>query len=239
MKFTSLLIALLIIVSVSAKAQLGFGGEVGLNGSKDMVKYKGETQTKEFRYGLRAGGLADIALTDNFYFQPGIYYVANGFKSNFTGGHDEWSINSLEIPMNITYKIGQLGSNRFFVGAGPYIGFNTGGYVLTNEPPQLVNSKRDINIGGKIVDDVRTFDAGLGINAGYQLTAGLFFRARTQFGLINMYPLGNSDNSIRSFSFGITAGYIFYRRNKEGVLIIKRERKKAELHKGQTYRSDN
>ena len=211
-----------------AKAQLGFGGEVGLNCSNYMVKKSGtEVETKN-RFGMRLGGLADIAISDNFFLQPGLYFVSNGYHRNFPGGKDEVGLNTLELPVNIEYKIGMLGTNRFFVGAGPYASLYTGGYYKVFSP-LYVDSKSDLRIGGGATDQIRGFDLGLGANVGYQLTAGLFFRARVQAGLLNLAaPINNNDNFVRSFNFCFSAGYIFYRRDKEGRLIIKRKEREAD-----------
>ena len=226
MKVTHLLLSALFTLWVAkAHAQLGFGGEIGLNGSACTVKVAGNDKDAKLRFGMRIGGFSDIALTDNFFLQPGLYYVANGYKANFTGGHEEYNINTIEIPVNIIYKFGPLGSSRLFVGAGPFIGYNIHGYYKVFSP-LFVDSRSDLRIGGGATDQVNNLDAGLGINAGYQLTEGLFLRARTQFGLLNMsVPVANENNTLRSFSFGITAGYVFYARDKDGTLRINRKRK--------------
>ena len=209
MKFVYFFSAILIFSVNAVTAQLGFGPEVGLNGSKDMVRTAGVDKHAKTRFGMRIGGLADIALTDNLYLQPGLYYVSNGYKTNFNGGHDEYGINTVEIPINVVYKIGTPGNNRFFVGAGLFVAYNKDGYYHIFSP-LFVDSKSDLRIGGGATDEIKHFDAGIGINAGYHVTEGLFFRVRSQMGIVNMSPQASSENSIKSFSFGVTVGYIFY-----------------------------
>ena len=230
-----LLSALFTLGVADASAQLGFGGEIGLNGSQDMVKVAGNDKPTLLRFGMRIGGLSDIALTDNFFLQPGLYYVANGYKANFTGGHEEYNINTIEIPVNIIYKFGKLGASRLFVGAGPFIGYNINGYYKVFSP-LFVDSRSDLKVGGGATDQVNNLDAGVGVNVGYQLTEGLFLRARTQVGFLNMSaPTANDNNTLRSFSFGITAGYIFYAHDKDGTLRINRK-KKTKHTQGHTGR---
>lgn len=217
--------ALLMLRVISANAQLGFGAEVGLNASDYTVKVAGKDKDTKIRFGMRMGGLMDCAITDNLFLQPGLYYVANGYKANFTGGHEEYSINTVEIPVNIMYKIGRLGASRLFVGAGPFIGYNIHGYYKIFSP-LYVDSRSDLRVGGGATDQVNNLDAGLGVNVGYQLAEGLFLRARGQAGFVNMaVPVANENNILRSYSFGISAGYIFYAREKDGTLKIARKKK--------------
>ena len=175
MKATNLLLSALLTLCVAdASAQLGFGGEVGLNGSQYMVKVGGNDKPTLLRFGMRIGGLSDIALSDNFFLQPGLYYVANGYKANFTGGHEEYNINTIEIPVNITYKFGKLGTNRLFVGAGPFIGYNIHGYYKVFSP-LFVDSRSDLKVGGGATDQVNNLDAGVGVKCRLPTDRGSFF----------------------------------------------------------------
>lgn len=211
-----------------ANAQVGFGPEIGLNGSDYMKKVAGQDKTTQMRFGIRLGALTDICLSDNVYLQPGIYAVNNGYKAKFTGGHDEYSINTLEIPVNIIYKFRTFGTNRFFLGVGPYFGYNVNGYYKVFSAP-YVDSKSDLRIGGGATDQVNNLDIGAGINMGFQFKEGLFFRVRAQAGFTNMAaPLANDNNTLRSFSFGVTGGYLFYLKDKNGTTV--RMRRKKDRH---------
>jgi hypothetical protein len=163
MKIAVILSTVIVLFSGSSFAQMGFGAEIGLNGGDDMVKAAGSKRNVDVKYGLRAGVLTDLALTDNFYFQPGIYYASNGYKYNYAGGFGEYAFNQLEIPLYILYKIGPLGANRISIGAGPYVGFNIGGNVKVHSQvgsAPAYESTRDLNVGSGVVNDIKVFDAG-------------------------------------------------------------------------------
>lgn len=205
-------------------AQMGFGIEAGYNLSNYTIRSKGAMIPTDMRYGGRLGALADMALTDNLYFQPGIYYVSNGYKMNIANGYQSYRVNTIEIPLNIEYKIGMLGTNRVFLGAGPYVGWNKDGNVLVHT--NVVDSRRDLMFGAKKGNDFKAIDFGAGVNVGFQLTAGLFARLRGQMGIVNLDPSGTKDSYIRNYGFSLSVGYLFYVRNSDGTLKINRERNK-------------
>jgi hypothetical protein len=113
---------------------------------------------------------------------------------------------SIESPVNAIYYIptGALGS--FFLGAGPYIGFNVSG-----------KQKAQGNIGNWVTDgdknlkftgskrDMNLIDAGLNFLGGYKLNNGFLLNAGYGLGLSNLSPSDNSDKKLsnRTFSFGI------------------------------------
>jgi len=209
-------------LALSSSAQMGFGVEAGLNFSNYNVKRNGVMNQSDFRNGGRIGILSDMALTDNLFFQPGIYYVNNGYKTDITGGFNQINVNSIEIPLYLQYKIGMLGVNRIFLGAGPYMAWNKDGTNYTHTA--TIDSKSDLKVGSKVTDVIRPFDIGAGINFGYQVTAGLFVRARAQMGILNQYPGGTPDSYTKSYGFSISAGYLFYTRDKSGKMKINRDR---------------
>lgn len=218
-----------------AHAQTGFGVEVGYHLSNYNMKSAGAMVPTDVRYGGRLGALADLAFTDNLYFQPGIYYVSNGYKLDIPNGYQSFRVNTLEVPLNIQYKIGMLGTNRVFLGAGPYVAANVHGNATTQT--STVSSRRDLMFGGKPGNDIKAFDFGLGANIGFQLTAGLFARARMQAGIVNQDPSGAKDSYMRNYGFSLTVGYLFYSRHSDGSIRLtriggsKNNKKKHEMQR--------
>jgi len=203
---------------------MGFGLEAGLNCAKDRTMTAGVKRDTKIRYGMRLGAMADIGISDALYLQPGLYYVGNGYKVDVKGGYEEYAINMVEIPVNLMYRINNIGSGNMFVGAGPFIGFAANGYNRVVSAPVL-DARSDLKIGNEKGDEVRGLDFGLGANVGYQLPAGFFVRVRAQMGLLNVRAQGDSDNYLRSVNFGFSIGYIFYRKDEQGRLEVKRTRK--------------
>jgi hypothetical protein len=216
----------LILCTLGSYAQIGFGVEAGVNASDYTVKKGGNTAATDFRYGARFGLLSDLALSDNFYFQPGVYYLSGGYKMKVTGADVETIIHTIQIPLNVQYKIGVLGSNRLFVGAGPYISWNKDGtfHVVATG----IDSRSDLKIGSTVSDQMKSIDLGLGANVGYQITEGLFVRMRYQKGFTQLDPGGVSGNTARSSGFCLSVGYLFYRKNNNGTIKIDRDRTKKK-----------
>ena len=58
-------------------------------------------------------------------------------------------------------------------------------------------------------DDIKRTDFGIGLNAGYQIDNGLFFRAHYQRGFVNLLPGGDTNNTEFSTNYGVSVGYLF------------------------------
>jgi len=197
----------LVFTSLTAIAQIGFGPEVGFNLSNYTGKSDGKKISNQPKYGGMFGGLLELELSDHFFLLPGLFDYRNGYAKSFAGGTKTYAVNTLEIPVNIEYKFGPPQRVKFFIGAGPYFDLNYDGTVATSALP--IYSTYDIKMGNDASDDIRSFDIGLGAFGVYQITRGLFFRARYQYGFLNMLPQGNSNNSLYNRSFSLSVGYVF------------------------------
>ena len=111
----------------------------------------------------------------------------------------------MKIPVNILWKFGKPKGERFFV--GPYFAFNLGGTLKDNSSYGGSTSAK-LNIGAGVGDDIKGFDFGVGLNLGYQLTNGLFIRGHYQYGLVNLLPQGDANNTMRNYNFGVTVGFL-------------------------------
>ena len=194
-------------ISLSAAAQLGFGPEVGFNLSNYTGKDNGKKISHSPKYGGMFGGLLEVEMSDHFYFVPGLFNYRNGFAEAFEGGTKTYAVNTFEVPLNIEYKFGPPQRVKFFIGAGPYIDLNYDGTVVTSVLP--VYSTYDIRIGNGAADDIKGWDVGAGVFGVYQITRGLFFRARYQYGFVNLLPHGDANNSLYNRSFSFSLGYMF------------------------------
>lgn len=186
------------------KAQSLFGPEAGLNLTNVKEKYDGASISGTTRPGFKIGIITDNYLGSNLYLQPGLFFSTKG--TNASQG-TKIGINYIEVPVNLLYKFKTNTGNYVFAGAGPYFAVAVGGQATAN------GYTAKINIGSSETDDVKTFDFGLGFNAGYQLRQGLFFRGQYQFGLVNINPAhntyGGGDATVKNNGFSITVGWLF------------------------------
>jgi len=167
----------------------------------------GETISSNPIAGGRVGVLVEIPVHGGFYLQPGLYYALNGASNDYYD--NTWYVNTLEVPVNIMYKFSQFLHSRFFIGAGPYFGYNFSGSYNSQ------GNTGSLRIGTSESDDIKPIDVGLGFNAGYELKCGFFFRVRYQIGLTNLQPQTGIDYStVNNESYGLQVGFIFGRNSK-------------------------
>ncbi len=189
-------------IATSANAQLAIAPELGLNMANMTGKSGGTSSDYKMKAGLAVGAVIDFGLTDNLYLQPGLFYLMNGAKANV--GDATINVNTIQIPINFVYKLGEEGDNRFFFGVGPYIGYNLSASVKSG------GNSTTINIGtDKTADGIKPMDFGVGLNLGYLLSNGIFVRAHYQMGLANLDPISDADNTLKTSAIGLTVGYYF------------------------------
>jgi hypothetical protein len=211
-----LLTVLFSLVALASHAQCGFGLEAGANFS--------DYNMTEIKSGMRIGAFCDMRLSDKCYFQPGIYYVANGYKANLLKGYEQYNLNTIEVPLNIEYRIGTLFSNTLFIGAGPYFAFyGDGSYTIDAKP---IYSKRALRLGNGATDDMRRFDFGCGVNLGYEIAEVLFVRARAQMGISDLLPSGWQNSSANSMGGSLSVGGYIFRSRVCGRRIINENKDK-------------
>jgi len=212
-----IILSLLCIAAIgtTAKAQLAIAPELGLNMANITGKSDGTTVNTKMKAGIGLGAVIDLGLTDNIYFQPGLFYEMTGcsFTDEPTG---KYSINTITIPLNFEYKTGKEGGNRFFVGIGPYIAVNfsgtysfdaLGGYSSGSSGSLKIGSAKTDPNTGTGGDDVKALDLGAGINIGYLVANGFYFRLHYQIGFTNLDPDGDANNTMYSSAFGATVGF--------------------------------
>jgi hypothetical protein len=198
------------LITQNVSAQLSIAPEVGFQMTDINAKYAGK-RINDFKTkpGLRGGVNLDIDIQDHLQLHAGLFYSAKGAVTDaiYTGGGFEkgtLSRNYLELPVYLNYTSGSESSNRFFVGAGPYLAYALSANI------KIRDNKTDVKIGTTIGEDgLKPLDLGVSVNAGYKLSMGLYVRAYYSLGLMNTYPGGGSRTFMKNNSFGISAGYAF------------------------------
>src|SRR5690606_10576384 len=106
--------------------------------------------------------------------------------------------------------------HHFFFGIGPSFNYAISGnfkqeYTNTLNGKSLVKRyDYTLPIGyDKVNDKLRPFDISANVTIGYEMPAGLFFRAYYGLGLLNVAPGGDSDNCFRNSGGGLSIGFLF------------------------------
>ncbi len=234
MKIKILQISVVIIsifaIQQFANAQTKIGLRAGvafsnLNIKDDMDK---KTATQSIP-GIQIGITADIPLAGSFYIQPGLIYARRGFKEENKsslgyGFNFEVKAEYVEIPVTLLYQP-KLSSGKLLIGAGPYVGFGTGGN-WTSDSQVVVQG--DIAIGNKgdlifrndgyeggnleSYNYGRPIDYGAGFLLGYEHKSGIYLQGNTQVGIANLqsrYGDFKPKGSKRNSNYGIAVGFKF------------------------------
>jgi len=223
-------IILLILIGSSKmmNAQTSLGIKAGMNFSNVSMKNEsGSYNSTQSIPGMQIGLTLEIPLLANFYLQPAVLYLAKGFKQEDSwfanqGNEFKVKVSYLELPVNLLYKP-ELGIGNLFIGAGPYVGYGTGG-KWEAESDVLIGDIRIENHGDVIFnDDVmkgefgnylygKPLDYGASFLVGYELKNSLSLQFNFQRGLADLQPDINGvkgNGKLKNRSFEIAIGYRF------------------------------
>lgn len=228
MKKNNLLIGAFLLSLAFAQntfGQVGIGVKGGVNfssisGADDQLDKQGKMETKDvMKPGANAGLVFKFGITEKFAIQPEVLFSQSGGKTTFketytvpTGtisgdGHRISSRHYLELPILLKLTLGD-GDFKYFVNAGPYLGYLIGGQTKFKDPggsegsTEIDLEERTIMAGSntyKIRDN--RFDVGVAAGFGVSLDAGpgsVFLETR--------YTAGFSD--LRKVTEGTEPGHV-------------------------------
>ncbi|MBP6023760.1 outer membrane beta-barrel protein [Ferruginibacter sp.] len=202
-----LIFLLTAVISVSVYAQKS---QVGITAGTAIANYKAKLGSISFstksNTGFTAGVFANIAAGNSLVFQPALNWVqkgskvdesANGYveKSSLITSHIEMAANTL------------FSSNGFFAGGGPTLSFGISGTSKAESGGTKTSEK--VKFGNSDDDDMKSFDLGANLLAGYQFKKGFLIAANYNIGLSNLAPGSDPDKGkLKSSYFGIKLGYV-------------------------------
>lgn len=147
-------------------------------------------------------------------------YVRRGWKENFEGLPFRYqrSLDFIEIPIFAHIYFG--GINKFYINAGPQIGFclassysaNFDPYEINSIPDFPIRNRRNTQLTEKVTQKVDFgISAGLGFERAINQMHSVTLEARYYFGLGNIFSSKRQDNFRASnmMYIAITAGYWF------------------------------
>lgn len=198
-------IALVFLTATSLFAQndISFGVRAGVNFQNLTGKdASGDKYSNKLIPGLNIGGNVEIPVATDFYLQPGLLFTTKGAKSKGTLNWKE-TFNYFEIPVNFLYKP-VLGDGKLLLGFGPYAAFGVGGKYKVGSTSTALKFGSDPG-------EMKRFDAGANLLAGYEFSNKLSFQLNAGLGLVNLANRSQGDNksSLKNTGFGISAGYRF------------------------------
>ena len=194
-----------------------FSLEAGLVSSGYYGKSGGLGLYAADKWGGRFGAGFDTKISNHVSAQAGGVFIMNGYNQNTAKGDLTFALNTFEVPLNFIYKLDKPLGNRLFIGIGPYIAINMFG-KKTYKPLDSTAYSWQINAGSDTRDDIKLFDFGAGVQAGYEFEKGLFFRVFYQTSLINMNTNGNDNNILKNKNSGVSIGYLFNSKKRKALM---------------------
>jgi hypothetical protein len=206
-----LLFAVAMLIAGFSFGQVKWGVVAGPNFSSYTSKAGDDKETSGLKTSVRAGITVDLPLADEFFIGTGLLYAGKGGKEKDDENIARFKSNLsyLQLPILFTYKP-QVGTGNLVLGVGPYLAYGIGGKHkgtfanVTGEFKAFDDEAGDFKLN--------RFDAGAGIQVGYEMPQGLYFGLNTDLGLVNVLSektVEGTDYSWKNTSFGVSVGYKF------------------------------
>ncbi|KFF25756.1 porin family protein [Chryseobacterium vrystaatense] len=186
----------------SSSNPVTFGVKGGMNVSS-LSKDEGLDDQKS-KIGFNAGVFANIPIAESFSVQPEVLYSQYGEKSEFKDlfGNKFSASTKLDyvtVPVMFQYNL----IPNLFVEAGPEFGF------MVSAKNKLKNeSNGNSTTSDNYKDQLKTFNFGVGLGAGYYFTPNLGITARYVAGVTDIFK-DNSGDAVRNNTFQVGLAYKF------------------------------
>ena len=204
-------LALGFVFAVSAQGEIRWGVKAGANLSNITSKSDGnKVDESNARFGFHFGGVMEYSFSPKFAFQPELLIVVNGANpedaelilgppmDRVLVSNQFIRITQIQIPINLKYKTG-TDAMKFFVTAGPYIGYALSGKF----GGKMDGASFDSDFYG---GSNRRLDFGVGAGIGIEVSK-ITFGLNYQYGIANLVDFDKYTRKMSSFLFSV--GYFF------------------------------
>ncbi len=199
LKFSLVIIALLLVVNVNAQEKPAtFGVKAGMNLSTITGD---ETDDVKAKIGFNVGVTLDYTLTSDLYLLTGLELSTKGCKEDVGLSKDATSnLMYLQLPIHLGYKLAVTDATKMVFHAGPYLAYGIGGKTKISE------SGVEVSVNSFGSNRLKRFDFGVGLGVGAEfgkIGVGLGY----DFGLVNIVDVDNVSN--KNANAYLTVGYKF------------------------------
>ena len=201
----------------AVNAQVKFGVKAGLALSSLKAEADNVSVTTDSKTSFYVGGLVEYKLTDKFALQGELLYSPLGGKnseeeSGSNMGYDysykyesDIKLGTLLVPVSAKYYV----TNGLALGAGVNFGFILSAKNKYTETAFVDGDTESMSEEEDVKNDVNTFNFSPFVNAEYNLSNGLFFDARYNFGVSNLAKNQFDDETLKMSFFQVGVGYKF------------------------------
>lgn len=196
--------------------EIKFGAKAGVN----LANLVGDfTDDSKMLMGFHVGGVAEFAITEDFFVAPELLFSMQGNKFEYEESvtfmgmtasvkeEGKLKLSYIAIPVMAKYQV----FDGLTLEAGPQIGILMGAKQEYDSTVSLNGEVVESESGSEDVKEfMSTMDLGLGLGLGYRMTNGLFFQARYNIGLSNINDFDGADDVKQQNSvIQISVGYFF------------------------------
>lgn len=185
--------------------------DFGVKGGVNFASITGDdTDELKSKTGFHLGLVAELSLSENFSIQPEVLYSAQGAKAE---GSDTWegmtetwdytyNLDYINIPVLAKYYV----TPSLNIHAGPQMSLLINSQAEGEYTYDGVTESESMDL-----EDVKSLDFALAAGVGYQLNMGVFFNARYNVGLSNIWDIEeeNDDYSQKNSVFQLSVGFMF------------------------------
>ena len=212
-----LLVASAIVLFGAMNAQVKFGVKAGLALSSLKAEADNVSVSSDSKTSFYVGGLVEYKITDKFALQGELLYSPLGGKeseeeSGSYMGYDysykyesDFKLGTLLVPVSAKYYI----TNGLAIGAGLNFGFILSAKNKYSETAVVDGDRETSSEEEDIKSEVNTFNFSPFVNAEYNLSNGLFFDARYNFGVSNLVKNQFDNETLKMSFFQVGLGYKF------------------------------
>jgi opacity protein-like surface antigen len=157
------------------------------------------------KIGFNAGVFANIPVAESFSVQPEVLYSQYGAKADYTLLGTKYSsstkLDYIAVPVMFQYNL----IPNLYVEAGPEFGF------LVSAKNKIKNENNgNSSTSDNYKDDLKTFNFGIGIGAGYYFTPNFGLTARYVAGLTDVAKdRPNGSDAVKNNVFQVGLAYKF------------------------------
>ncbi|MDN5296798.1 MAG: porin family protein [Bacteroidota bacterium] len=204
-KLTVSLLALMLIATITVKAQVSLSAKGGLNMSN---LYGDELTDENVNFGFNLGLALDYEFQPAMAVQTGLFFTTKGSKvtreiEDLLSGDFTQTLNYLQLPVHFAYKYEVTPETRIVFHAGPYIAYGVGGKSELTSGDASISSNK---VFGDETYQYKPFDAGLGLGVGAEFGQFLLDLG-WDMGLVNISRI--DDGNIKNQNAYLSIGYRF------------------------------
>lgn len=199
----------LLVALVFLAAPLQAQNRLGLVGGVTLATWGGDdVDDPDSSLGVDVGAFYSLGLNDTWALRPGVYYVQKGIEESDVDGDAELSVDYIEFPLLLEYRVPTEGAMDVHLFGGPAVALEVGCDVEGSAGGTSATADCDA-----IGLDTKSVDFGAMIGGGLQFAAGESFdivvEANYNLGLVSIIDDTVGDVDVKNRAFQINAGVSF------------------------------